>query len=112
MNVPFENLTDFLSWLSGPTAGGLIIISWFISWALDKYDFWIDLSRNTKLTIMWFVAVALGVGGHLLMQSPNIVEIIDPYFKIILGVTVAWLSTQVAYEINPARKDKTEEIDG
>jgi len=112
MNIPFENFGEFLSWLSGPTAGGLIIFAWFISWALDKYEFWKNLSRNTKLAIMWAIAVVLGVGGHLLAQLPNFIEIIDPYFKIVLGVTIAWLSTQVAYEHNPLRKTEREEIEG
>jgi hypothetical protein len=103
MNIPFENLSEFLAWLSGPTAGGLVVVMWFVSWLLEKNSWWHSLQSKTRSAIIWGASVLIGVGAFVLAQNPELVATIDPYFKVVLYVTVAWLATQVAHNKDPER---------
>lgn len=103
MTVPFETFGDFLSWIFSPSAGGLVIVMWFISWTLEKAEFWANLNSKLKLVITYVASILLGIGAYLLSENEALVTAIEPYFKVVLSVTVAWLATQVAHENNPAR---------
>lgn len=100
MSTPFTDLSSFLAWITGPTAGGFAIITWFLSWAFEKADFWQKLEGRIKLLITFLVSSLFAVGAYFLSLNEALVAQIDPVFKVLLSTAIVWLSSQVAHRVD------------
>lgn len=101
-----EGFSDVLSWLTGSDAGAFVVVAWFLSWLLEGWGKWEELSSKAKSLIILGIALLLGVGAVVLKQNPAIVALVDPYFRAAMYAILAWLGTQVAHRANPLRKEK------
>jgi multisubunit Na+/H+ antiporter MnhG subunit len=110
MQLPFKDFATFLAWVTGPDAGGFVIISWAMAWGLDRFDFWNKLESKTKSLLIFLVSALFGCIAIVLSQYPAIVVAIDPYFKVILSCVVMWLTTQVSHKNDPIKKTKPKTV--
>lgn len=111
MELPFESFSEFLGWLFGPSMGGLVILMWFASWALEDVAWWHNLTPKTRSIIFYLSSIVIGIGAYLLLQNEAVVQAIEPYFRIVLAATVVWLSTQVAHKVDKATSSYYEIVD-
>lgn len=100
----FTGLNDFLAWLTGITGGSFIVVGWFASWLFEGTAWWQALSSKAKSLIIVGVSAVLGVGATVLAQFPSAVAAIEPYFRAVLYVVLAWLATQTAHRLDNMRK--------
>jgi multisubunit Na+/H+ antiporter MnhG subunit len=110
MQLPFKDFATFLAWVTGPDAGGFVIIAWGLSWGLDRFDFWNKMESKTKSLLILLTSALFGCTAITLAQYPAIVAAIDPYFKVILSCVVMWLTTQVSHKNDPNRKAKPKTV--
>jgi hypothetical protein len=99
-----NGLTDFLSWLTGTGGGAFILVAWAVSWGLEGLPWWDTLTSKLKQLIILGTAVVLGLLGVWLNSMPAVVAVIEPYFRVVMYVVLAWLSTQVAHKLDPKAK--------
>lgn len=98
------SIFDFLDYLTSPQGGALIIVAWAASWFLEPLDWWQSLQSRTRQTIILVVAAVLGLIAVVSAQYPDALAALDPYFRAIADIALAWLATQTAHRLNTERK--------
>lgn len=104
----FKGLSDVLQWLVGTSGGAFIVITWVTSWALEKAAWWGKLNSMVKSISIIVLSGVLGGLSQLLLTRPDIVVMIDPYFKPIMYAALLWVSSQAFHGIDPTRKGLVE----
>lgn len=100
-----SDLSGLLAWLAG--GGSLALVSWFVSWVLEKVPAWQGFPAGAKqLTILVVAAILGAVATYLMSLPPETFAPIEGYVKILLLVISSWLSTQVAHAVNPYKAPK------
>ena len=91
---------EFLAWLT--SAGGAAAL---LSFVLERIDAWHTLPSNTRswLTLAGTVAVALLSYAILTYVPEYILDTLAPWFQITAACVTAWLASQAAHTIDPAR---------
>lgn len=97
-------VNDLIAWLTGADGGAFIFITWALSWAFEEATWWQALSSKLKSLIILILSALLGVGSVALQQNPALVAALEPYLQPVIYIVIAWLGTQVAHRINPAKK--------
>jgi hypothetical protein len=96
-STAFDTLTEVLTWIVSSSGGAYFIVAWFVSWALEKTQFWKDLSSQIKVIIIIVSAGIIGAVAQILLNNPDTVAMIDPYVRPIIFTTLVWLTTQGAH---------------
>jgi hypothetical protein len=99
----FKGLADVLAWITGSGGGSFLIVTWLVSWALEKVAWWDKLNSKVKSTLIVVLAGVLGVGSQVLLLNPDLVAVIDPYFKPVMYIAITWLTSQIAHAKDPSR---------
>jgi ABC-type transport system involved in cytochrome c biogenesis permease subunit len=101
-----ENLvtfSDLLSWLMG--VGAIIVTNWFASWVLEEIPQWHTLPSKFRQITMYVLAGVLAIGAYLITQNEQIVTLLAPYVKILLGLAATYTTGQYFHSINPKRME-------
>ena len=95
--MDLENLVAFITWIV--YSGGALLIA---SWILDKIPAFVALAEATKKLINQALSVVLAVGFYAVLKyvPPDVFAAIDPWFKIIVGVLVAYAGQQVVHRLS------------
>jgi hypothetical protein len=93
------NFTDVASLLNFLVYGGGVIL--VASWLLDKIPAFNNLPIDAKkyINIALSVALALGSYAALLYVPAGYFAIVDPWFKIALGIVVLYSGQQVVHKL-------------
>jgi hypothetical protein len=91
-----ENFPEVLNWIV--TGGSVVVVSWFVSWLLEDYDWWNKIKSQFKKLLILLLSLAIGIGAQYLNQHPDLYELVLPYLNTAVLVIVAWLATQVAHK--------------
>lgn len=103
-------LENVLEWLTSSDGGALILVTWFVSWALEEAGWWHALESRLRAIIMLVVAAVIAIVAVVLQNNPALVAAIDPYFEPVYYIILAWLATQTAHRLNTARKVEVIEL--
>jgi hypothetical protein len=95
--VKVESTSEILVWLTG--AGSIALVGWFVSWLLDDLAWWQSLPSQAKQAAILGMALVIGLLATWLLSRPDLVAALDAYVKTAMAAIVAWLSTQVAYNV-------------
>lgn len=89
-----ENIGSFISWII--YSGGALLIS---SWVLDRIPAFVVLASEAKRLINIAVSVVLALGFYaLLTYVPAIfIAVLDPWFKIAVGIIVLYTGQQIVH---------------
>lgn len=90
-------LNDVLAWLTSADQGSFLVVSWFVSWALEEVKWWQDLSGKVKSLAVLGLSILLGVAAQFLALQPDLVAAIEPWFQPVLYAVLAWLATQTVH---------------
>jgi hypothetical protein len=101
---------QFLAWLTGPSAGGFVLLATFAAVFLEDFAFWKTAAPSLKYGLFLIFGAALGVGAVALQAHPETVAAIDPFFRPVAYAVVAWLASQGVHEVGKlaARIGKSE----
>jgi hypothetical protein len=93
------NFTDVASLLNFLVYGGGVIL--VASWLLDKIPAFVALPVDAKKYINMGVAVVLALASYaaLLYVPAGYFAVIDPWFKIALGIVVLYSGQQVVHRL-------------
>lgn len=100
----FDTFQSFLSWLTGADGGAFILLSMAASWLLESTGWWNALTSKIRGLIILGIAIVLGIGALFLQNNPQLVAVIDPYFKVIMYSISAWLALQGSHRLDNLRK--------
>jgi len=91
------NVNEFLLWILG--SGGAVII---LSWLAERSVWFLAQSSGMKKAIFFLLASVISIGSYVVVNyvDPNILVMIDPYFKIITGLFVTIISGQMFHEFD------------
>lgn len=106
------SLTEVLEWLTGSGGGAFLVISWAISWGLEKTEWWENLSSQARALTILGLAAVLGIIATFLKLNPLIVAAMEPYFQPIMYSILAWLGTQIAHKFNPTKAGEPDVVVG
>lgn len=89
-------LPEVLTWVAF-SGGGVWVVSQFVSLFLENVSWWHTLSPGLKITGTLGASVALGLGASYLVDQPDVIAQIQPYYKIVVLAVTSWLASQMAY---------------
>lgn len=94
--MELENLVAFITWIV--YSGGALIAA---SWLLDKIPAFENLKAGVKKTVNQIVSVVLALGCYAVLKyvPAEVFAAIDPWFKIVVGVLVAYAGQQVVHRL-------------
>lgn len=95
------SIGTILTWLAA--GGSVLVISWATSWGLEGWSLWAKLQPRTKSLIILVLAVVLGVGASIIVQSPPALAFCGKYAPPVIGSVVVWLGMQYAHGKDPKR---------
>jgi hypothetical protein len=92
----FTDVTSLLNFLV--YGGGVILVASFV---LDKIPAFVALPVDAKKYINIAVSVLLALGAYaaLLYIPANVFALIDPWFKVALGIVVLYSGQQVVHQL-------------
>lgn len=93
--MDYTQLTQVLLWLAG--IGAPVVVGYALSWIVENWKAWSTFPTGVKFTVPLVVSVLLSVGAKYLLNFPDIVAQISPYFTLIMTSVLTYLSTQKAY---------------
>jgi hypothetical protein len=95
------SVNEFLQWLLG--SGGAIIAS---SWILERVKWFQNQASDVKEWVFFGLASVFSVGAYLVVTyvSPNILNMIAPYFLIVGGVFLTVIIGKKFHETDKANK--------
>jgi hypothetical protein len=89
------NLDAVLAWLAG--LGGPYFVGWVLSLVAENVPAWHKLRPAVKFVIPLIVCPLVSVGATLLLQQDAFLQVVAPWFQIVMGSILGWLGTQMAY---------------
>lgn len=99
-------LNETLNWLTSTDGGALILVLWAVSWGLEEASWWHSLQSKVRSLIVLGTSALLAVGAAVLQQNPDVVATIEPYFRPVYFVVLAWVATQTAHKLNPKKGEE------
>lgn len=98
-----ESVSEFLAWII--SGGGSVVI---VSYLLERWSWFQSLSSDQRRVVSILFSALLAIGAYFGVQyiPPDVLEELDPIFRIIVGIVGAYGVGQVAHLIDPARKPK------
>jgi FtsH-binding integral membrane protein len=93
----WTSLAAVLAWIV--TGGGAIVVASSLGALLEaNWVTWQNLSAVLKNALVLLFATLLAVGASILLTYTNIVELIQPWWMIVVTVIISWL-TGITYWI-------------
>lgn len=91
-----ESLYAFFSWLL--YSGGAAL---FVSWLLDKIPAFQALKSEVKKIVALVSTLTVGLGAYAFITyvPPDVILVLDPWFKIIVGLVLTWSGQQVYHKL-------------
>ena len=96
MNVDCTVLSSVLAWLA-LGGGSVFVANYAFAWLAENFEFWHKFPHWLKLLIPIIVSVLLAFGAQQLLEFPDIVGMIQPYWELFIFVILAWLGSQKGY---------------
>lgn len=88
-----KTLMDFFVWLSGP--GSVVAAGFFVSYILERFQFWHKWNHDLKTAIMLFMSVVIAYVAKYL-QVDVLVE--NEQLNFIFTYFINYFSGQIAYK--------------
>ena len=94
------DMQSLLTWLVSPDGGSFIIVAVFASVFAERVPAWHKLDSTLKAVVMIVLATLLGAGAHALLQHPDVVAAISPYYQVFAYSVLAYLATQGTHVVD------------
>lgn len=100
--MDMTNFSEVLQWIVG--GGSVIIVNWFVSWALERATWWHNLQSWVRSLAILVVAGAAGGFAQFLIVNPEVWQAYQGYINAFLLAVMGWLGSQKAHFSDPIRK--------
>ncbi len=91
------DFSQFLRWIS-MGSGAVLIASVIVDTLLQLFPNWDEKVRKwVRYAGGMLLALGLMLGADALLQSPDLVERIKPFYKIIFGILSIWFANQIGH---------------
>lgn len=95
-----DNFAKVMEWLT--VGGSVAVVSWFVSWLLEDFDWWNNIKAQYKKLLVFVFAALIGVGAKYLQLNEQALLVIKPYLDTVILVGGAWVATQIAHKADKA----------
>jgi len=93
--MDYTQLQEVLLWISG--IGAPIIVAYVLSWVVENWAIWSTFPKEVKFLVPMVVSVGLSVGSAQLLNYPEIIATIQPWFQVVMSSILTYLASQKAY---------------
>jgi hypothetical protein len=93
--MDWTNLQQVLVWIAG--IGAPIIVAYLLSWVVENWSAWSTFPREVKFIAPMVVSVGLSLLSAQLLNFPEVITQIQPWFQILMSAILTYLSSQKAY---------------
>lgn len=93
--MDYTQLQQVLLWIAG--VGAPAIVTYVLSWVVENWKGWSTLPHDVKVIVPMIVSVLLAIGANQLLQYPDVIATIQPWFQVTMSAILAYLSSQKAY---------------
>jgi hypothetical protein len=98
-NPNTETLTGIfllLQWLA-TSGGAAFAVGYALSLIAENIPAWHRLPSMVKTVVPLIAAPLVAVGATLILKYPTLLEMVGPWYTIVMGAVLAWLGSQNAY---------------
>ena len=95
MEVDWTILEQVLLFLVG--GGAVFVVGYALSWIAENFAFWHKIPSWGKLLISVVASVLIAFGAQQLLQYPDIIGAIQPFWSLLITIILAWLGSQKGY---------------
>jgi len=92
----WTQLSAVLLWLAS-SGGAVMAINWIIANFLEKMAWWGALPTWVKWVVPPLVAIAVSIGAQQVVQIPGLVDLIQPYWALIISILLGYFASQAAH---------------
>lgn len=90
-----SDIYSLLQWVS-MGAGAVLIASVIVHSLLQLVRGWeVKVTRVVRQTLVLVLAIGLALGANALLQNPDLIERIEPIYKVVFVTLSVWLAMQV-----------------
>jgi len=82
-------------WITG--IGGPSIVAYVLSWVVENWKAWSTFPKEVKFLTPMVVSILLSLGAQQLLNYPEVIASIQPWFQVVMSAILAYLSSQKAY---------------
>jgi chromate transport protein ChrA len=93
--MDLTNLGMVLLWIAG--IGAPSIVAYVLSWVVENWKVWSTLPKEVKFLTPMIVSVLLSIGAAQLLNYPDVIAQIQPWFQVVMASVLAYLASQKAY---------------
>lgn len=94
--VDWTDLQGLLIW--AVAGGSIFIVNYGLSLLIENWPAWHDLPRFVKFLAPLVVAIVMAIGAQMALDyGQGIIEVIQPWWFLIVTIAVGWLGSQKAY---------------
>ena len=81
-----DSVLSLLTWLMTSTGAG-----WLFSWVVEKFPAWGELKSEAKKLYSQIGVVVIGLSAYFVLPliTPDVLAVIDPIFKVVVGLLAA-----------------------
>jgi hypothetical protein len=105
MPIDPTKFVDVLTWLAAG-AGSVYVMGVVFSYLAANWAAWETFPTPVKKFVPLLFAILLGVGATVLLKYTPLIELMAPWFALIVTTCIAYAASQKTYfqTIRPARK--------
>lgn len=93
--IEWTNLQAVLVWLT--QLGAPLVAMYVFSLVAENVPAWHTLPKMVKFVAPPIVSILLAVGATLLLQRPDIIQTVAPWWTVIVGSLLAYAASQKGY---------------
>lgn len=91
----YTDLPAVLVWLTG--MGAPYVVGYSMAWILENVKWWHTLPEAVKFILPMLFSVGISVGSTYLLKNEELIQLLSPYWTLVVGAVLAWLGSQKAY---------------
>lgn len=95
MEVDWTILTSVLLFLVA--GGSVFVVGYALSWVAENFEFWHKLPPVVKTLFPIVVSILIAFGAQQLLQYPDLIELIQPYWQLAIITVLVWFGSQKGY---------------
>lgn len=98
----FQALPDWLSleavlvWIL-VGGGGVYVANYVFALIAENIAGWHNLPKIVKFILPMLTAVGLGFLAQYILAQPSIIDLVQPYWLLVISILISYLGSQIGY---------------
>jgi len=94
--MDWTNIEVVLVWITGMGAPAIVMV--LLSLLVENWNGWSTLPKIVKFILPMLASVGLSVMASVLLKHPELLELLAPWFQVVMASIIAYIASQKTYQ--------------